>query len=352
LEGLTKDVVVEACNGAPDSTHSNCIHDVVSNVLFDDAESGANPQTSAGDLTSPTHGDSVSNNGFCATASTSPEQTDAVFGLESGDDSTNPGFDVDISDSVEATNPTTSTATAKTWNTCDFDTSHDSYRLSGSSDSTQALTLYSGNTSFDTTYDNACVNNTNSCAMDRIWLASGTNQSQPVSAAINFPEHPNAPSNCQEIARNRAGTVGARPAVTTATNSAGSNEDVQGCLFDQSGNPVTYSNNFAFQLTPETQVGTDFQGFEGCDGSAYDVNGNNFYEAVDGEVNDSWDCGDSQTADQQIYLEKAGSYSVTSALTATRPRTTTRPRPRRAPASRSRRPGRRPSLPTRARRRT
>src|SRR5205807_2129718 len=116
--GATREMLVEACNGAPDSTFSNCTQDQVQ-ALLDDSSTGGS--TSSGVITSPTHASGVSNTGFTATGTTSPELTQVSFALE--DDSsggvmtgaTGAGDDVDENDFVFDSTPDTTSATASTW---------------------------------------------------------------------------------------------------------------------------------------------------------------------------------------------------------------------------------------------
>jgi hypothetical protein len=131
LENLTKDIVVEGCNGTPDATFSNCTKDVVP-TLLDDSGTGNNPQTSSGVITSPANGSALSDSAtLTLAASTSPELTAVGFAFNgpsgSGDNvgATDPaygGSDVDAGGGgllfggvYNDLTPNTTTATAKTW---------------------------------------------------------------------------------------------------------------------------------------------------------------------------------------------------------------------------------------------
>jgi len=158
--------------------------------------------------------------------------------------------------------------------------------------------------------------------MDRHWMASGA----PVvtSAVISFPD--------------QAGSSGPNGTcdqpITTASNKAGNDETVLGCLYDQGGTPVTYDNNWAFQVTdlnPNSDVGKVNNGTgwgfgqdDACgwddEGTAHDTNSNGFREQEAGGPGASDNTNEcpagsftpaSQQAEASISFPVAGSYSIT-----------------------------------------
>jgi len=286
LDGVTRDVVAEACNGAPDGTHSNCVDDTVTDVLFDDSGSGANPQTTAGDITTPAHGSSVSNNGFTATASTSAELDRVVISTEETTDSTNIGDDVDYCSSDDDTTPDTTSATVDTW----------SASLATCGDNTDSVSLFSENNTFASGVNASCDNGDDGCLMDRHWIAGG--EPVPTTAVITLPDqatsaHPDG--SCDEP-------------ITTGTDVPDSTETVEGCLYDQGGNNVTNDFDWAYQVTPvDTKASQDPDSGYCCgDGEENDTNSDQFREQVDGDPGDA-----GSEADEGFYAIQAQQYTLT-----------------------------------------
>jgi len=288
LDKQVRAVDAEACNGAPDSTFSNCAQDVVDNVTFDDGVTGAEAPTTAGEITYPTHGGSVSNNGFTATGSTSPELDGVVFGIECGDDADNSGTDIDTNDYATDTTPDTTTATAKTW----------SKSMVVCADDEMALTLSDtddGSASSGVVADCETGGN-NACAMDRHYIASVT--PVPTTAVITLPD--------QATSAHPDGTC-AEP-INTGSDVADNNEEVEGCLFDQDGNNVTNDFDSAFQASPvDTKASLDpNSGFNSGDGDENDTNGDKFNEQVDLDPGNA-----GSAADEFFYAVNANTYTLT-----------------------------------------
>lgn len=221
LDNVTKDIVVEGCNGAPDSTFSNCAEDVVGSVLLDDSGTGNNPQTTAGEITAPIHGSAVSQDvDSTATASTSVELTAVAFGIDDcGDDSGDNGSpggcdDVEENQFATDTTPNTTTATAKTWSV-----TLDASTMDGDSES--ALTLYdTDNGSAESFASAQCDDTVGTCAYDRHY----------------FVMEPGTPGTAAQAAVKQSADVTADATCTTGASSifspAGSTVNLTGCVFD------------------------------------------------------------------------------------------------------------------------
>jgi len=222
-----------------------------------------------------------------------------VISTEETTDSTNIGDDVDYCSSDDDTTPDTTSATVDTWSVSGLGTC---------GDDTASVSLFSENSTFASGVNASCDNGDDGCLMDRHWIAGG--EPVPTSAVITFPD--------------QAGTTGpdgdcAEP-ISTATNEAGDNEDVYGCLYDQSGNAVTNDFPWAFQSTPDpTPPDTNDWGFGqgspcwGDEGDYNDVNGNHFFEqeagaAGDASTNNGF-CGGNDTAEASWESPTSGTYS-------------------------------------------
>lgn len=260
LDNLTKRIVAEGCNGAPDSTHSNCTADSVPGVLLDDSSSGANPQTSSGEITSSANGSALSDSAaLTLTASTSPELTAVAFGFDpavgSGDDGDSPNGsnDVDTNGPYADTIPTT-TATARTW----------SVTVTGAqspNNDEQALTLFSTNNGglgggVVSAICTVCTAATGGMAFDRHYVVL----------------EPGTPGTATNVFLRQTSDVTADPTCetgpTTIGAAAGSTVSLTGCLFDAfgtgvSGETVLWSLNTGgtafFTTTPPTTTDANGQ---------------------------------------------------------------------------------------------
>jgi len=247
LNGLTRDIVVEGCNGAPDATFSNCTADSVPDVLLDDAGSGNNPQTSSGEITSPANGSALSDSAtLTMTASTSPELTAVGFGFDqpagSGDDSDPPEGSDDVDSFGGSTGagvyndltPNTTTATAKTW----------SVTVTGADtpdNDEQALTLWSTNGNMNFTGSGGAVPG---------GVASFECGAPCTSATVGglaFDRHyevlePGVPGEALQARLKKSSDVTADATCLTGPSSifasAGSTVNLTGCVFDAFGTAV------------------------------------------------------------------------------------------------------------------
>jgi hypothetical protein len=244
LDNVSKDIVVEGCNGAPDATFSNCAEDAVTGVLLDDSGSGNNPQTTAGEITAPIHGSAVSQDvDSTATASTSVELTAVVFGIDdcgddSGSDSSPEGCEeVDENQSATDTTPNTTTATAKTWSVTLVAATMDG-------DSESALTLYDTDNASAVSTVAQCDTGVGTCAYDRHY----------------FVMEPGTPGTAAQVAVKQSADVTADATCLTGPSSifspAGSTVNLTGCVFDAFRNAVGSEGVFwSLVNTPPTGGG-------------------------------------------------------------------------------------------------
>lgn len=275
----TFDFVAWVCTGT--TTNADCDAEVEPSIVMDDASNSPSGTTS-GDITGPLHGASISNAGFTATARTSPDVTGVTFCLaidgtpaqdpaNQGDGSPGDGDPVTcITDSdfggtgtvgtiktdVAPNNPSGQQATFKTWSVA--------YTGAETPDNLEmALVVFEGTpTDGDPVTgmpaaesgSGSCAAGTIDCQLDSHFVISGA----PVgtTALVAFPDEgttANLPNDCGETG-----------AVSAAEQEPNQYARVQGCVQDQSGNNITNSVDWAFQLAPPdtTNTATDESGFE------------------------------------------------------------------------------------------
>lgn len=282
LDGQTRDFVAWVCSGST-TTAADCDSEVEPLVQLDDASSGGT--TTSGEITSPAHPANPSNQGFTTSARTSPDVTAVTFCLAAVDGTpTPPGPAVadETSDPTECvtdpdadgapsnppvksdTTPNTSQASHKTWSVAFTDAeTPDNAEL--------ALVLFEGTaTDGDMTIpaspaesgSGLCADGAGAvdCQLDSHYIVTST--VAPATAKIAFPDEGDdstLPNDCTE---------------STATASSEAEPEqylrVQGCILDQSGNNVTNSRHWAFQITPIDPAGNtnDETGFECSDAGA------------------------------------------------------------------------------------
>ncbi len=276
LDGSTQDLVAWVCSGTP-ANGSNCDAEVEPNVQLESAATGTD--TTSGEIISPLHGTSLSNQGFTVTASTSTDVTAVTICLaaldgtppapsntpadETGDPTqcvTDPDNDGTAGTPAIKTDvtPNVTQSTFKTWSVAFTDAeTPDNMEM--------ALVLFEGT---DDDGDTAvppdsppaasgtglCATGATDCQLDSHYVVS-TPQTA-ATAKIVFPDEGGTstlPNDCTE---------------TQATSSGESEPEqylrVQGCILDQSGNNVTNSQHWAFQIAPIDGAGlaTDETGFE------------------------------------------------------------------------------------------
>jgi hypothetical protein len=322
-------------------TDANCDSEVEENVNPDDSSTPANPpaQSSAGEITSPPHGSSVSNAGFIARASTSPDVTNVTFCIaqDAGGlpgDPADEGQAADDGDPFDCLftqaddngtpdNPPSQQSTFKTW----------SARLGGGTvpDNAEfALVVFEGD-SANTDGAGLCAGD-GDCQLDSHYLVSAI--PTPTTAVLAWPdEGATQDEYCMDNDQ-----LPNQNAVPNSTGMVGEAQWVQGCIFDQSGVPITDDINWAFQATPDSDAGatsTNMTGFnagyclqfiiffcisEANEGDENDLNANNFSEMVDGDGDGDPDAngGDAATsagitgaADQSFQADAPGVYTVT-----------------------------------------
>lgn len=381
LDG-TFDLVAWVCAGG--TTADECDAEVEPSVLFDDVSSGGT-SSSSGEITSPLHGSNPSNEGFTASARTSADVTAVTFCLaalegiggapgsnapadESGDPTqciTDPDDDGTAGTPAIKTDttPNQTESTFKTWSAAFSD-------AETPNNMEMALVLFEG-TSTDgegpvppapaASGTGACAGGDTDCQLDSHYVV--TTPQAATSARIAFPDEgpeSSLPNDCTEAA-------------ATSTSDAETEQytRVQGCILDQSGNNVTDSQQWAFQITPVDGAATDDDetGFEcfnpgpgktcsdtdfptadpdtgehqesaglfgwpnyectdrdpgpdvppgagcpsgpvGADGVQNDLNGDGFYELADGEPATTGE-GTAGIADEVVDFHTGGTYTIT-----------------------------------------
>jgi len=281
VDGL-RDFVAWVCAG-PTSTDADCDAEVESEIEMDDGSTNPGSATSSGEIIGPGHGANISNAGFTARARTSPDVTGVTFclaiqgtvatdpanegdGITAGDgDPTNcvedadfagPGSDSTIKTDVSPDNPAAQQATFKTWSvTYDAGETPDNLEM--------ALVLIEGT---DTDGDpltgspaaasgaGECAGGDIDCQLDSHYVVSTTPTG--TTAVVAFPDEGDPdelPNDCDEP-----------EATSVAESEPEQYTRVQGCVLDQSGNNITDTVNWAFELSPADPVNTatDESGFE------------------------------------------------------------------------------------------
>jgi hypothetical protein len=299
LDNQTRDFVAWVCSGST-TTAADCDAVVEPSVMLDDASQA--PTTTSGEITSPAHPSNPSNQGFTAAARTSPDVTAVTFCLamadgtppapfsgaeETGDPTqcvTDPDFDGTAGNPAvkSDTSPNTSTASHKTWSVAftDAETPNNTEMAlvlfeGTDDDGTTALPAPPDESGIGLCKDPAGSEGDTDCQLDSHYVA--TADVAPASAKIAFPdegEDTSLPNDCTE---------------TAATSSSEAAPEqylrVQGCILDQSGNNVTDSRHWAFQITPVDPAGTtdDETGFECSDpGAGKTCSDTSFPEAAPG----------------------------------------------------------------------
>src|SRR5205807_1264335 len=143
------------------------------------------------------------------------------------------------------------------------------------------------------------------CAMDRVYLTSVA--STPTTALIDFPNQTSPSRHCDVPADRTKGLT------TTAANTAGTQEQVEGCVLDQNNNVITNSVAWAFQASPvdpaaTAAVPTGFNQAGGGvqEGTAHDTNGDHFFEQAGGAAGTS-----GSVAQVTFKAGKAQGYTLT-----------------------------------------
>jgi RTX calcium-binding nonapeptide repeat (4 copies) len=285
LDGATVDFVAWVCSGTT-TTAADCDAEVEPTVQVDDASQA--PSTTSGEITAPAHPANPSNQGFTASARTSPDVTAVTFCLamldgtppapfapadENGDPSqcvTDPDFDAAASNPAIKTDttPNTTTASHKTWSVAFTD-------AETPNNTEMALVLFEG-TGTDGEAGvpqppaesgiGLCKDpstgtpGATDCQLDSHYIV--TSAVAPATAKIAFPDQGDdatLPNDCTETAATTASEAEPEQYVR-----------VQGCILDQSGNNVTDGRQWAFQITPVDPAGTtdDETGFECSDPGA------------------------------------------------------------------------------------
>jgi hypothetical protein len=299
----TTEFVAYICTSAAARTEANCDSEVEDDIHVDDSSTPANPpaQTSAGEVTFPSHGSSVSNAGFTATASTSPdviqvifcivEETDVTTDAGNADEGADAAGDGDPTQCdtgqlvANPDNPPAQQGTFKTW----------SAFLDPPDNAEFGVVLFEAG-SGPTPGAGLCSGDPD-CQLDSHYIVSAL--STPTEVKIALDDHGD---NCQ-------GT----DIVTSDVAIVPFQQSVSGCIFDQSGNDITNNVNWAFQATPDADAGAttvatsgwDLLG--GLDGTAFDRNLNNFFEIVNGDANDA---GAGDRALQQFRVRAPGSWTL------------------------------------------
>ena len=270
-----RDLVAWVCAATP-ATDANCDAEVEPSIQMDDGSTTPASASSAGEITLPSHPGTLSNQGFSATARTSPDVTGVTFCLaaldetagteadETGDptecitdsDFGGGGMVGTIKTDIAPDNPAAQQATFKTWSAA--------WTAAETPDNQEmALVLIEGT---DTDGDmiggmpaaasgsGVCAGGGTDCQLDSHYVVSAP--PIPTSVKIAFPDEGTVatlPNNCTET-----------EALSGAESQPEQYNRVQGCIFDQSGNNVTDTQHWAFQITPPdtANTATDETGFE------------------------------------------------------------------------------------------
>jgi hypothetical protein len=299
----TTEFVAWVCTSAATRNDANCDAETEEDVHVDDFSTPANPpaQSSAGEITFPPHPASVSNEGFTATASTSPgvlavtfclaEESDATTDAGNADEGADALGDGDptqcdaVSPAFAPDNPPAQQSTFKTWSA--------SFSAGQVEDSAEyALVLFEGHFTELFGGEGLCSGDPD-CQLDSHYVVSSPSVPTEVTIALD------------DFGDDCAGT----DIVTTESVLVDTDQDISGCIFDQSGNNVTDNFNWAFQATPDADAGattTNLTGFNDVEGEAFDRNANNFFEMVNGNLASA-----GGIADVDFIASAPGTWTIT-----------------------------------------
>jgi hypothetical protein len=304
-DDLVHDWVAWACNGLPKNT-ANCDEDWENDIQFDDASQGtAASQSSAGEITSPANGSGQSENGMNLVATTSPDVTEVTFCNDEDADAANePATCDDTHTENTPSNPAAEQSTFKEW---ECGVGCHSFTASNE----QAIILFEtmGGTGF-------CAGDGTDCQLDSHYVTE--NPAQATTIEIAFPDF-GQPGTTGDTGCAEENSINSATYPSPTLGNPAGDEEVHGCILDQSGNYITDDEDWAFQMTPEDpdalvthELGFGRGGTSADEGEENDVNSNNFFEQVDGDVGDAGD----GLAEQDFDLHTAGTYNVVFCLDA------------------------------------